>query len=236
MSQELKYQISCPKCSNELDVTLFESINVESDPSLRDALMENKLNGVTCPACDFSFRVDKPLLYCDPTRKLFIYWLPTADNLYDTGTESFQETVAKMSGLVPDSVAMPEIHLVFTRTEMVERIFLNEAGLDERVIEYIKYLIFTKNLDQLVPAEKALLFNAEDSTDESLVFVVQDVETRKLESVITYSRSAYQAFCEMFDQDDQTAILLEMFPGPYISARALLIQESEVPDHEGLLP
>jgi len=236
MSQELTYQISCPNCSNELDVTLYDSINVESDPSLRDELMENKLNGITCPSCEFSFRVDKPLLYCDPARKLFIYWLPTAEDLYDSGAESFQDTVAKMSGMVPENVTMPEIHLVFTRTELVERIFLNEGGLDERVIEYIKYLIFTKNLDQLDPKEKTLLFNAEDSTEESLVFVVQDVETRKLESVISYNRSAYQAFCEMFDQDDQTAVLLEMFPGPYISARALLIQESEVPDHEGLLP
>jgi len=236
MSQELRYQISCPKCSNELDVTLFDSINVVSDPPLREALMENKLNGVTCPGCDFSFRVDKPLLYCDPSRKLFIYWLPTEENLYDSGAESFRETVSKMSGLVPDDVTMPEIHLVFTRTEMVERIFLRETGLDERVIEYIKYLIYTKNLDEVDPTNKALLFNAEDSTDESLVFVVQDAESCKLESVITYSRSAYQAFCEMFDQDDQTAILLEMFPGPHISARALLIQESEVPDHEGLLP
>ncbi len=236
MSQERRYQISCPKCGSELDVSLFDSINVEQDSSLRDALMENQLNSLTCESCEFSFRVDKPLLYCDPAHKLFIYWFPSEKSLHGADAESFQETVAKMSGMIPDGADMPEIHLVFTRTELVERIFLREAGLDARVVEYIKYLIFTKNLDQVDPREKSLLFNAEDSTDESLVFVVQDAASKKLESVVEYSRSAYQAFCEMFDQDDQTAILLEMFPGPHISAHALLLRESEVADHEGLMP
>ena len=137
---------------------------------------------------------------------------------------------ARMTALIPEDMMLPELHLVFTRTELVERIFLREAGLKVRVIEYVKYMIFSKNYEQLNPAVKALLFNAEDSTPDKLVFVVQDEESRKLESVFEYQRSAYNGLCEMFDQDEQTATLLEMFPGPHISARRLLLQEQQVTD------
>ena len=74
---------------------------------------------------------------------------------------------------------------------------------------------------------KSLLFDAEDSTDEQLLFVMQNVESKQLETVLQYSRSGYNALEEMFDQDDETADLLELFSGPYISARHTLLQETE---------
>jgi hypothetical protein len=230
MSQQQEYQILCPKCGHQMEVALYDAINVGVDPDLRDILMENQLNAVNCEACQFLFRIDKPLLYNDPSRNLMIYWFPTSEEMHDKGELTFQETVTQMSSMIPDDLGMPKIHLVFSRTELVERIFLREAGLEERVIEYVKYMIYMKNVENVNPAEKALLFNAEDSTDETLVFVVQNIETRKLESIIEYSRQAYQGICEMFDQDEQTATLLEIFPGPYISARSLLLRELEVPD------
>ena len=56
--------------------------------------------------------------------------------------------------------------------------------------------------------------------------MVQDVESKKLESVLQYDRKTYTALCETFDKDDQTPTLLELFPGPYISARRLILKET----------
>ena len=230
MSQRSTYTLSCPRCRAVDDAELYDSVNVRHDPSLRDALMENRLNAVTCPHCGFAYRIDKPLLYSDPQRRMLIYWIPTAEADEQQGEATFRDMVSRMTQMLPGDLPTPEIHLVFTRAELVERIFLREAGLDERVIEYIKYLILLKNLEQIPPREKTLLFNAEDSTDRALCFVVQNVGNRQLETVIEYRREAYEGLCEMFDQDEQTATLLEMFPGPRISARALLLHESEVPE------
>lgn len=230
MSQSNIYTISCPQCQASAEVELYDSINVQTDPVLRGALMENQLNAVTCGGCGHAYRIDKPLLYSDPDRRMLIYWIPTGDEDHEQGEEAFRNMVSQMTRLMPEDVSLPEIHLVFTRTELIERIFMREAGLDERIIEYIKYMILVKNLEQVSPREKALLFNAEDSNEKSLCFVVQNLENRQLETVVEYSREAYKGICEMFDQDDQTATLLEMFPGPRISARSLLLQESELQD------
>lgn len=230
MSQQHRYSICCPQCAHQDEIELFDSLNVSEDPTLRDQLMGNRINAVTCQSCGFEFRVDKPLLYNDPGHNIMIYWIPTSLDQHDKGVADFRRTMTQMTSAMPQGVDLPEIHLVFTRTELVERVFLREAGLNERIIEYIKYLIYVKNIDKVSPEDKALLFNAEDSNDDSLCFVVQDSDSNQLESVFEYSRKAYDGICEMFDQDDQTATLLELFPGPHMSARSLLLSETEVPE------
>ena len=228
MSQSKIHEITCPQCRQSAEVELYDSINARTDRYLRNALMESKLNSTTCANCNHSFLIEKPLLYNDPDRKLMIYWVPTNDEDQETGEKEFQDLVSCMTTAIPNGVELPEIHLVFSRSELVERIFLRESDLDERIIEYIKYMILVKNEERIRISDKALLFNAQDSNEKSLCFVVQDVRTKRLETVIEYSRQAYEAICEIFDQDDQTAGLLEMFPGPYISARRQLIQKTEI--------
>lgn len=225
MSEQRTYSIVCPRCKHPMDVQLYDSINVKVAPELKEKLMLNQVNAVTCQKCELGFRVDKPLLYSDPSRQMLIYWIPTCEDAYDEGEEEFGSWVREMSSVLPEGVRAPDVHLVFTRIELVERIFMLENKLDERIIEYIKYLIYNRNVGKINPAEKALLFNAEDSSDENLCFVVQDLKTRQLETVLKYGRDAYKALCETFNHEDKTGDLLELFPGPYISARSQLLRE-----------
>ena len=232
MSQKKTYTIACPKCKAAQEEELYESVNVAEEPLLKESLLQNRINAVTCAECGFSFRVDKPLLYHDPQHSAMIYYLPLGGADYDKGERHFREFLGEMHTLMPDGLDLPDVHLVFSWAELVERVFLLEADLDPRLIEYVKYIIYTKNSERLKPEQKAILFNAEDSTAEQFCFVIQDVATRKLESILHYSREAYESLCETFDQDEQTPMLLEMFPGPYVSARALLLRETAEEDED----
>lgn len=232
MSQQKTYNIHCPKCQQDLSVELYESINVQTSPDLKKLLMANQMNTVTCEQCALTFRVDKPLLYHDPVRSFMIYQIPMGEDSLEKGEREFTASLGRLSSLIPKDIQTPDVSLVFSRTELVERIFLRDAGLNERIIEYIKYMIYVRNVGKINPAKKILLFDAEDSTPEALCFVVQDVESKKLESVLQYDRKTYTALCETFDKDDQTPTLLELFPGPYISARRLLLKEMSEP-HSG---
>lgn len=235
MSEQNRYTIHCPKCRHQQEVELYESINVQSSPDLKEKLMANQVNLVVCGQCGLSFRVDKALLYHDPARRVMIYLIPLGEAVFEAGEQEFADLLRRLNGVLPEGLQAPEVCLVFSRVELIERIFLFDAGLNERVIEYIKYMIYTRNLAKVTPAEKALLFDAQDSTPENLRFVVQDVKTRKLEAVLDYERKAYTALCEMFDRDSQTPTLLELFPGPHVSARALLLREARTPPAEGRL-
>lgn len=228
MSQKSTYPIRCPQCGEEQDVELFDSLNIQSEPDLRDRLMANQLNVVLCASCNASFRVDKPLLYNDPERHFMVNLIPVGETSLEEAQRQFSSWITEMNATLPEGMEAPVVHLVFSRVELVERIFMLEAGLHERIIEYIKYIIYSRNPERLAPLTHALLFDAEDSTDESLCFVVQDVRSQRLEELFEYSRQAYQGLCEMFDQDEQTPSLMELFPGPYVSARALFVMDAKV--------
>jgi len=222
MSMINAYTIRCPKCGEEMDASLYDSVNIEQDPALRDELMNNTLNAITCESCGFMFRVDKRLLYHDPDRRIMVYWFPGDEQKYADGQAEFVAAMQALNQTLPDSFDPPTIHLVFHRVELVERILALEEGLNERILEYVKYQIYSRNPVKLNPEEKVLLFNPEDSTDTDLSFVVLDAHTMRLESALQFPRAAYDELEELFDQDEKTGHLLELFPGPYISARAVL--------------
>lgn len=221
MSVRKPYTIPCPKCKCGGQVELYESVNVAENPELRDAIMGDQLNRVACGDCGYEFRVDKPLLYNDPAHELMLWWMPEgAKNPGATAAEvrAMEEQITPSS----EGADVPELQLVFDRTEFIERIFLVEAGLDPRVVEYVKYLIYSKNDAKITADKKRLLFNAQDSTEEQLCFVVQDIETRKLQNLLHYQREAYRGLTEMFSGEGGAG-LKELFPGPHISARALAL-------------
>jgi hypothetical protein len=223
MSAQKTYSIRCPQCRSEQTAELYESINVSQQPELKTALFENRLNRITCEACEASFRVDKPLLYHDPDRMILIHWMPETAAARDEILDEFDRTMEELRAALPKDMEPPRVRLVFTRTELVELIFIMEAGMEERVVEFIKYTIHTRNLQRVPPAEKQLLLNVQDSTSEELLFAVQNAATFELEEVLRYPRASYKRILDTYRRDPSE--LNDLFPGPYISARSTLLEE-----------
>ena len=131
--------------------------------------------------------------------------------------------MVELRAALPPDIEPPRVRLVFTRAELVELVFIIEAGMEERVVEYIKYTIHTQNMTRVPPAEKQLLLNVQDSTADELLFAIQNAATFELEDVLRYPRQAYRSVREMYRKDPDEFI--ELFPGPYISARGALMAE-----------
>ncbi|MBM4152409.1 MAG: hypothetical protein FJ220_02660 [Kiritimatiellaceae bacterium] len=223
MSVQKTYTIRCPKCQHSQSVELYHSINVTQQPELKSALFENRLNRVHCESCDAGFRIDKPLFYHDSSRGILIHWMPATVASREEILEEFETGIELLRRSLPQDVEPPSVRLVFTRTELVELIFILEAGMDERVVEYIKYVIHSQNLQRVPPATKQLLLNVQDSTADELLFVVQNAATFELEDILRYPRSAYHATRKLYR--DNPGELLNLLPGPYISARSVLLDE-----------
>ncbi len=226
MSISRTVNITCPSCGTQQDVQLYDAITVDAEPQLKDALMHNQLNRVDCADCELSFRVDLPMLYNDPANKILIHWIPENEETpREQVLEEFDRAMEHMNSLLPDDVEVPSVRLVLTRVELVELIFLIEAGLNQRVVEYVKYSIYTRNLEKIDPHKVRLLLNVQDSPEEELCFVQQNVQTLELGGILRYGRAAYESLCELFEETPDE--FLDMFPGPCISARNLLLEDEE---------
>jgi hypothetical protein len=223
MSTRKTYSIRCPHCRYEQKVDLYDSINVAQQPDLKTALFENRLNRILCESCEVSFRIDKPLLYHDPDRNILIHWMPDAAVSREEILDEFDKSMEELRAVLPEGVEPPRVRLVFTRAELVELIFIIEAGMDERVVEYIKYTIHTQNPGRVPASAKQLLLNVQDSTADELLFAVQNAETFELEEVLRYPRSAYHNVRAMYRKNPEE--FTELLPGPYISARGVLTAE-----------
>jgi len=220
------FNIKCPSCGVPQDVELHEAVNVATAPELKQELLENRLNRVECTDCDANFRVDMPLLYSDPAHNVLIHWIQETDTLgKDQIIEDFDRSLEQINAMVPPDIEVPNVRLVLTRVELVELIFMIESEMNERVVEYVKYSIYTRNLEKVPPAQFRLLLNVQDSSDEELCFVMQGVEDQKLGKELRYGRAAYQSMCELYDETPEEFI--EMFPGPCISARNLLLEDTD---------
>lgn len=220
MSITRSYPIRCPKCKAEAGFELYDSVNVAEDPELRDALIGSRLNSVECPSCQFKYRVDKPLLYIDPIRGFSVWWTNEGAAQPEKATDEYRRMLASLQAAPGQLDLKP--HLVYERVELIERIFLLEAGFDERVIEYIKYLVYSKNSRKVNPVSKRLLLNEQRPDDGNLCFAVQDVKTRRIEGVLQYDRKMVAEVEAMF-AGNPTNPLAELFPHPYISARRLML-------------
>jgi hypothetical protein len=226
MSRSNSYSIACPSCGFGQEVELYEAINTTSDPQLKDALMQNCLNRVDCPECAASFRVDMPLLYSDPAHHILIHWMPESEAMpREKILEEFDQTLEQINEIVPDDVKVPSMRLVLTRVELVELIYMIEAGFNQRVVEYVKYSIYTRNLEKVDPHQFRLLLNVEDSTEEELCFIMQDTASQELGGALRYGRPAYESMCELYEESPEEFV--EMFPGPCISARNLLLDDDD---------
>lgn len=224
MSRSNTYNITCPSCGAQQSVELYELLNASSDPHLKDALMKNMLNRVDCPDCKVSFRVDMPLLYSDPTQNILIHWMPeTEETPREMILEEFDQTLEQMNEMMPADVSIPQVRLVLSRVELVELLFMIEAGFNPRVVEYVKYNIYSRNSEKVDPKQFRLLLAVEDSNAEELCFVLQDAQTQALGSTVSYGRPAYDSMCELYAESPDEFV--DMFPGPCISARNLLLDE-----------
>ncbi len=224
MSISRTINITCPSCGTQQDVRLYDAINVETEPELKNALMHNQLNRVHCADCNADFRVDLPMLYNDPKNNILIHWIPENEqSSREAILEEFDRSLEEMNEMVPEDIELPQVRLVLSRVELVELIYLIEAGLNQRVVEYVKYSIYSRNMEKVDPRKYRLLLNVQDSTKDELCFVMQDAGTNDLGSILRYGRAAYQSMSELYDENPDEFI--DMFPGPYISARSLLLED-----------
>lgn len=225
MSIKKNVRISCPKCSHKQNVELYESINIDENPDLKNSLFYNSLNRIACENCEFDFRVDLPFVYLDPKNKIFIHLIP------ENQTNNFSEILNEFDVII-ESISFASkketdlnIRLVTSRSELIELIYMTESNINQRIIEYIKYEIYEKNKKKLNPENHRLLLNIEDSSPEKLMFVIQNINTKELLEILEYARSGYTSLKNLYIEDPEE--FLQMFPGPCISARYLLLEKND---------
>ncbi len=216
-------QIPCPKCGRRLAANYVESV-AYGTPEFQK-LLAGTLNCCKCPACGMVFQIGGQLVYreSDPPFILVQHEMPA-----DGETEAIEKEVdVIVTAVAADhDQARPTVRLVFCREDFLEKLFLYRHGLDDRMIEYVKYQLFQGGTGELLSRRKfRLLYDFSANDPDNLVFAVFDRETMKPVNGLQVPRREFQRQCEEFDLNPDLQKQLDLlFPNCVVSVDRLFDQ------------
>lgn len=143
MSLNHTEQIKCPNCGEAANFEIWESINVDLNPEMREMVLSGNLFNFKCPHCDKEAKLGYPFLYHDMKHKFLIYFCD--ENDIDKCKKALDDLTKNEE--TKEIAKSEKYRIVTSYLQLVEKIKIFESGLDDRMIELLK-------LQQIVDCRK----------------------------------------------------------------------------------
>ena len=133
--------IVCPMCGELGRAEIYTSVNTTVNKALRDKVLDGELFSWRCPSCNYSARLNYPILYNDMKNRFMVYLIPKIDRyqLCDKELENKYSILSNISKRITADF-----------NSFKEKIFIFESGLDDMAVELTKLAIsqtVSKKLD-----------------------------------------------------------------------------------------
>lgn len=175
MSINTKESHPCPKCGQQNDITVWNSITVHDSPDLKHDLLSGKVNFYVCASCGYRALAPNPMLYHDIDKKLLFSFSPcsnlaTAQELYDKVRETSEKSgeLKKLEGY--------NLRFITNINDLMEKIITFDHGLNDKVLEVIKLMILSQDLEKSQQRECRL----GKKTEENIEFVIRDTKEQQI--------------------------------------------------------
>ncbi len=195
MLQQIIKKINCPNCNEKNEVILWEKINVDMNPDLKEDLFTEKINNLTCTKCGSISRINIPLYYNDNKRKFFIYLVPDFP-IDKKEEEKLMDSLRSKTLNILDEGYNNKKRVVFDYYNLLEKILIFDEQLDDRVVEGCKILART----QLKLMEGKAAF--EKIENDELVFNFFEKEERKASKSFSIPKAMYYEIEEIINTKD----------------------------------
>ena len=146
MSIPHKQTVRCPKCGEEIEFTLWQSINTEMNFAIPD-IISGKLFEVECKKCGYKTHVNYPMLFNDMIHNVMIY------SVAPDSTEETEKALDSLKKMYPGRT-----RIVTDQSTLREKTAIFNAGLDDRVTEILKLIIMAQLQEQLSGKELVGVF------------------------------------------------------------------------------
>lgn len=152
MSKSKMEKVTCPQCGKESEIRVWESLNAEMNPKEKQQLLEGAFFNFTC-ACGYTATIDAGLLYHNMTKQTMVYYVHE---------EAVGDTEKMLNDIRQhDEFGMEDYNyrIVTSQNALREKAIILENDLDDRVMELVKFFLYTYVCDQHPEAEiKEVLF------------------------------------------------------------------------------
>jgi hypothetical protein len=137
LSISTSIDFACPKCKAVSKVLVYRSVNATQDPSVRQLLLDGRLNYFVCAGCDQKGHLLVSLLYHDIARRFLVQYHPYPAVSNESFLREFDRSgrVKLDPSRLPEKPAGPtdyfrEMHIVFDMAELVRYVMFREKLFD----------------------------------------------------------------------------------------------------------
>ncbi|MBQ7811520.1 MAG: CpXC domain-containing protein [Bacteroidales bacterium] len=141
----------CSKCGQQHKVTVYKSINTSENPELKEKVRNGSLFLWECPHCGQVNLARYETLYHDPAARLMLWLIPSGE-ISETQMQAITMHTKAMGGYV--------LRRVNDMGSLMEKVLIHDAGLDDVVIEMVKYVTKLEMVQKLVDQDKKEAFLA----------------------------------------------------------------------------
>jgi len=148
MSEVKKQMIACPKCGREIEIEVWDSIDIPYDMEQKEKVLKNTFFKAGCDTCKITFPIGYKCLYNDMEQKYLIWMAPKLEEDEQKDIEEYNERLKTDSHLKLAQGGYT-YRIVRNDNELREKVLIFDEGLDDRYIETMKMVyvpVFKKNL------------------------------------------------------------------------------------------
>mgnify|MGYP000846323606 FL=1 len=174
MSQSAMQEITCPQCGKKHSFQVWDSINTQEYPEMKEKVRNDEAFRFRCPDCGATAILNYNFLYHQQEDRVLIFVDADGSSYND------MEKILKQKGNAFDGYRK---RIVLSYNDFKEKLLILDAGLDDRIVEIIKASIWDnveerykdKHIDEIYFAtnedgEHGFLFRKEGHMVASMEF------------------------------------------------------------------
>ncbi len=189
MCKSSQKQIRCPKCSNTVDMTVWESINLSERPDLKKELLAGKINMFRCPQCGNTILIADKLTLRDDEKRFILTFMPCMNR---------EDKLKKFDALKKQSEETGDIRDIFGYklrfvadfNSLLEKVLIFDNDLLDKTIEVLKLVVMANNPDKVNTS--VCRFGRINRDEEKVEFLIQDIKNKKLYTSVV-PKQTYEA-------------------------------------------
>jgi len=195
-------------CGNSVKHDFPETVDISQDTGMVDAILEGTFLEVTCDACGATLKPDFPVL---------LEHVPAGGNEFSIDYIPEPDRVRYLSGKINSKAQ----RVVIGYPELREKVLIFSSGLDDRVIEILKFLLLEK-----AETAEALTIILEEQTDEQLTFYIYGLKKDEV-GITTLPMDMYRKAADSLEIRIQQEEYAQILSPPYVSINKISLVEEE---------
>jgi hypothetical protein len=193
-------------CDKSFEADLPESVELSTSTDILSRIFDGTFLNFTCPHCGYTVKPEVPLRLTDSSRGIDIFLVPERDR------DKF---------LLGNTEYHSAGRIVIGYSELVEKLKIYAASLDDSAVELIKYYLLAKAGGGIAP--KIYFQGCDDGDLEFDIFGLRDDEIGRAR----VPRELYEKSVKELPEKQRQEPFSSFLSPPYVSITKVEIEESE---------